>query len=306
MPTDIAHLQYVSEVFASLADVVLVVKDGDNNIHFPVHTAIVSGYSPLLCDVLQQMNLPATAGASLAKLVMHGDRPAEVQAALDCIYKPFATENASGRHVYLLTDIQQPHLIRFAFKYGMSTVLADLETALLAHFSSAWADGLNTPQPPICNIGVVRIAAAAESCKQQRLLAHCELHLVLNFARLEGQLLAAEQLSGHSLMRIARGLAHCHKHDIQIMDTVLSKFSQEAENAVISAKHSIATCPRNPCEGVLYSHTGDVYVTKYARCNKDQCRWPHTSGLRQKAEEAAFVKWRAELLLLLRSWQTSS
>jgi len=227
MPNSTVHLQYVSETFASLADALMVVKDGQNSLHFPVHT--VSGYSPLLCDVLQQMDLPATAAArgSKAKLFMHGDSPAEVQAALDCIYKPFATENAGTRGVYLLTDSQQPHLIRFAHKYGMSTILAEVEAGLLAHFSTAWTNEQDDQRHPIRNDGVIRVAAAAEGCSQQKLLAYCELHIVLNFAHLEGQSLIAEQLSCQSLMRIAKGLAHCHKHDIGIMDTVLSRFSQE-------------------------------------------------------------------------------
>lgn len=114
---------------------------------------------------------------------MQGDDAAAVQAALDCLYMPFADANSCERKPEVL-GTQLPGVMLLAHKYKMHTLLADVRSALTAQFEQASAkhpdQGQRLSLPDDLEF-VVNVAAAADTCQQRLLLHYCERYLTTNF-----------------------------------------------------------------------------------------------------------------------------
>ena len=125
---DAQHLQGVLPLFASQVDLVLCAGEQDDKVGFPVHSMIISAYSPVLCQMLDELRSTGrqnTQEPSLPTLPMIGDSCTALRAVLSYMYKSFLHEDSEANSEIKLADI------------SLDKAATILDIALLAHTSTA-------------------------------------------------------------------------------------------------------------------------------------------------------------------------
>ena len=304
MVTNVEHLKHVPRRFAAMTDLLLVVGVGDSedSVKFPVHAVIVSGRSEVLQDVIAQLAVD-TAQSWPTTLSMYGDDPAGVQAALDCIYMPYAEAGSCKRKPGLIRRSQAPAVMLLAHKYKMHTLLSDVVSAMHAAFNLTANCKSPAGQDEVQGHLelVVKVAAAADICQEGLLLTDCERHLIINFDRLGDELI--NKLPAPSLARFTLFFRKELLESQVDMRQRLDVSHAEAREAARMIYRKIQQCPRW-CGGQL---------TSGPSCSNAHCKWPSAVTTVDKSVDEADCTDRActvglaglTLLILLTSLATT-
>ena len=274
---DVHHLTALKPSFASEVDVVLCAFDGDRVVGFPVHKAVISQYSPVLSQALQDLfetSRPDKA-QHLQRLPMIDDDCSAIRSMLACVYgcctytgTPRACKSAPK--VSLADSKMIPihaNKMRLPHKYSMTQILVAQEKSLLPALEHL----ADTPSP--ARFGqqhalILETAIVAEACRTPQLLAVCEAFVVQNFeAYTKKGPAQISKLSKASLIRIA-----------QTMDSALSETQEALELSASEAQKFIKanfepgmTCPR--CNRQLSLSKKQNIIHQYRSCT-----WPTDSS----------------------------
>ena len=212
---DVQHLESLDPSFVCQIDLVLCAQDGSNVLEFPVHSAIISSHSPILCRVLNDLHETGNKQQRL-RLPMVDDDCSAVRRVLACVYGRLPHAGSQGAPTVASATVSLDSLetvqaygkkMRLAHKYGMVGILEEQETSLMpalytlvgtAH-SGAVVDTLQKAM-------VLEIAIFAEDCRCAQILAVSEAFFVKHFEYLAPDLASSSRMSSAGLVRIAQGI----------------------------------------------------------------------------------------------------
>ena len=299
---DVNHLARLSPAFASTVDLLLCVNDGKTAVELPAHRTVLSGHSPVMCDLLHSLKPNGTQdekdSSNSLRVPMVGDTLLEVQTLLDMVYSSFAA--APQRPVE-----HQLMAITVAHKYGMTQLVADMEVKLISRIESActaehkrWSNDGDWKSDLGCTLAVA-FAAAGNKCNLKNMMAHSEAYIVQHFQDFQFRQVIENKLSSHSLFRIARGLAKCQALHERDRLSELTQVTKDTETILVRGKHVrgfVAACPRSSCWGnVVIIKLGKR--TRQMQCTNSKCGWPPVHKHKDPLSHAKHLK------ILLAVWQ---
>lgn len=289
---DTQQLLGVSPSFAAQVDLVLCAGKPDNRVGFPVHSMIISGHSPVLCQLLEEMQSPCEQQrqeASLLTIPMMDDRCTAVRALLEYIYQPFQLERSE---VGSQTDIAAPSMdtasaildnVILAHKYGMTTVLLAQEQGLMIPLQSLLSQPVGTMSQDEHSF-VLKCASVADQYSLAAMSTFCEGVIALHFTSFSQEEHAmASTLSSASMLRIAQISYKLQTGTTEAVCQSLRSYIKATKGQVASSSQfaidfgdlAQATCPK--CYGPLYVAATPGYlhqqVIKHTQPNCP-CKWP--------------------------------
>lgn len=272
---DTQHLSTLGLTFVSKVNLVLCVKDGERLAGLPVHSDVLSGISPVLSQILddlqQRSDVLQQQEHSPPRLPLVDDKCCGVRAVLGHVYQSFP--HTDGSKVSLESTISLDQLpehaefILFCHKYGMTTLLMALE----ADWKGRLEVLLDNSQVDLEKI--LPFAEAAENCECFELLNLCEAHGASDRGSIQLWLLTSK-LSKASLCRIHQGVVYRHERRVQAMTEALNTSVEEAQAICKNEYHAGMLCPR--C-GYLMDFSKKKNVVHKDR--NSHCRWPRRHTL---------------------------
>ena len=291
---DKQHLLGVSASFAAKVDLVLCAGKPDNRVGFPVHSVIISGHSPVLCQLLEEVQSTCERQeASLRTLPMVDDSCTAVRAVLKHIYQPFQLDSSE---VETNTDMAAPSIdtapaildiVTLAHKYGMTRVLSAQEQGLMILLQSLLGQLVGTTSQDEHSF-VLKCASVADQCKLSALSTFCEGVIAIHFKSFSQEEHAmAGTLSSASMLRIAQTIFKLQTGTTEAVYKSLRSYIKATKEQValssqfaIQQKHLVkkgqVTCPKccGPLkvvrEGVGYNYQ---QVIRHAQPSC-LCKWP--------------------------------
>ena len=237
---DRQHLQGVSPLFVHETDLLLRATEQDLIFEFPVHRALIAAHSPVLHQMLVDLEskaLPLTAKINThqqyhLQVPMVEDDCAAVRAVLAHIYSQFTvldTPPPTGDSQRGNNDIVQlANQTALAHKYGMLAIMRAKEKALakcLLKLLSSIQPGAGQPPciTPVLRDQVLECAGVATKCGFAMTLALCESVIAAKFdAFNDSQQALINSFSPSSMFRVAQGLV-CYQRTMLSYDRYGSK-----------------------------------------------------------------------------------
>lgn len=291
---DAQHLQDVLPLFASQVDMVLCAGEQDNQVGFPIHSVIISAYSPVLCQMLDELRSTGrqnTQEVSLPTLPMIGDSCIALRATLNYMYKSFLHENSEANSETELADISLDKastlldIALLAHKYSMSKVLAAQEQALMTALLKLLAVPIGSISKE-AHITVLKCATVAEQCNLSAMLTFCESLIALHFATFASEEYAmASKLSSAGILRVAQAIFELQSGATKTMSRALSVHveaaKQVAQNTcgflldnVLNRKHKVY-CPM--CgERIEDAESDSGNMVMHVPTSRN-CSWPNVA-----------------------------
>lgn len=270
---DVQHLQDLDPSFVSQVDLVVCAQDDSRVIGFPVHSHVISSHSPILSQVLRDLNETGTKQRPI-RLPMVDDDCSAVRETLVCVYGrlPRAhSQQAVSPPTVLLHNLETVQVYakkrRLAYKYGMLDILQDQEKALVPTLDTLVTQGFlfmyNQQQAMVLETAIV-----ADDCKCAQVLSVCEALIAKHFddySTQEGPTLS--RMSSASLLRVAQGVSLVGAATMSTLHKALGGLEAEAVKGCTLRGRMI--CPRCNKRLDLSKKRNVVHLNRSSRC-----RWP--------------------------------